>query len=115
MSQVKCILILGFLVLSFLVGVPGEALSSDLPLRQIDTANMEGHTTEVGHVPTPYEWHHSFKRVTKRRIDSFVLSLVTRILIMHASDQGLGRSCHSSVTVVYQAAPLYQSLQVYRS
>jgi hypothetical protein len=115
MSQAKYILILGFLVLSFLVGVPGELLSSDLHLRPVDIANMEGRTTEAEHVPTPCEWRHPLKSVTKRRIDTFALPLVTRILIMHACDQGLGRSCHPSVTVVYQAVPLYQSLQVFRS
>ena len=114
MSQVKYILILGFLVLSFLVGVPGELLSSDLHLRQVDIANMEGRTTEAEHIPTPSEWRHPLKSVTKRRIDRFALPLGTRSLITHPCDHTLGRSRHSSAMAVYQAAPLYQSLQVYR-
>ncbi len=115
MSQTKYILILGFLVLSFLVSVPDDLLSSDLHLLQVNIVNMEGRTTEAEHLPTPSEWRYPLKRVTKRRLDTFALPLVTRILIMHACDHGLGRSYHSSVTVVYQAVPLYQSLQVFRS
>ena len=114
MSQVKYILILGFLVLALLVGVPGEPPSSDLHLRQVDIANMEGRTTEAEHVPIPSEWRHPLKSVTKRRIDRSALPLATRSLITHTCDHTLGRSRHSYAAVVYQAAPLYQSLQVYR-
>jgi len=114
MSQVKYILILGFLVLSFLVGIPGELLSSERHPRQGDTVSMEGRTPETEHVPTSSEWRHLLKSATTRRVDTFALSLMTRSLVMHACDQVLGHCCHSSATIVYQAAPLYQSLQVYR-
>ena len=114
MSQVKYILILGFLVLALLVGIPGESLSSELHFCQADAADMGGRTTEAEHVPTPSEWRHPLKSVTKRRIDRFALPLGTRSLITHPCDHTLGRSRHSSAVVVYQAAPLYQSLQVYR-
>ena len=114
MSQVKHILILTCLVLSFLVGVPDKSLSSDLHLRQAEAADIEGYTTEAEHSSTPCKWRSPLKSVAKRKIDSAALPLVTHGLIMHPCDHALSRSCHSSATVVYQATPLYQSLQVYR-
>ena len=114
MSQAKTILILAFLVLSFPIGVRGESLSSELHLRQADAADMERRTIEAEHAPDSVAWRYSIKSVAKRRIDTSALSLVTRGLIMHTCDRTLGRSCRSSAAVVYQAAPLYQSLHVYR-
>jgi hypothetical protein len=113
MSQVNYILILTCLALSFLVDVPDKSLSNMLPLRQAEAASTEGYTTEAEHIP-PCKWRSPLKSVAKRKIDSAALPLVTYSLSMHTCDHALSRPCHSSATAVSQAAPLYQSLQVYR-
>jgi hypothetical protein len=114
MSQVKTILILAFLVLSFLISVPGESPSGELHLRQASAANTEGHTTEAEHALDPIAWRYAIKNVAKRRIDTSVLPFVIHNFITHPGDHVCGRSSHFSGAIVSRVTPLYQSLQVYR-
>jgi hypothetical protein len=115
MSQVTYTLILTCLALSFLVSVPDKSPSSELPLCQVEAADMEGHAAATEHIPPPGKWRFLLKSIAKRKLDSATPPLVRHSLGMHPCAHALSRSCHSSITVVYQAAPLYQSLQVYRS
>lgn len=114
MSQVKYILTFICLALSFLVSAPDKSLSNNLHLCRADAADMEGYTADAEPIPIPYKWHSPLKRVAKRKLDSVALPLVIHSLSMPTCHHALSRPCRSSTTVVYQATPLHQSLQVYR-
>jgi len=114
MNQVQYILSLAFLTLSLLGSGLGDSLGSESPLHQVGVINTEEPTTEAEHAPAPSEWRHPLKSIVKRRPQTSVLACGLLNPIMHSCDQASGRSYKSSTAVVYQAIPLYQSLQVYR-
>src|SRR2546426_1519960 len=114
MSQIKHILLLTSLALFFLVGVPAESLSSELYLRQAEAADTDAHSAKAEHASDPSAWRHPInKSIAKRRVDTSSL-LAVLCLVLHPCDQGRGHFCSPSAAVVYQAAPLYQYLHVYR-
>ena len=114
MSRVKFIPLLMFLALSFLVSVPGWYPSSEPLFCQAGSADAEGATTEAqGTVNSP-AWCRPIKNIAKRRTDTFAPTITILSLVTHIFDQAPGRFGNSSAAVTYQAAPLYQSLQVYR-
>jgi hypothetical protein len=114
MGQLKYILLLTLLVLSFLTAALSASLSSELYLRSANAADMDEDAAEDEHTPAPSGPCHRLESVTKQRVDLSSLPLMTRRLLSHPRDHAFGGFCHSSAAVVYHAAPLYQALQVFR-
>jgi len=112
MSQVKFVPLLVFLALSFLVSVSGMSPSSGPLFCQAGDA--EEFATEAERSADSSAWRSPIKIITKRRTDTFAPTITILSLAPHICDQAFGRFCNSSTAAICQAAPLYQSLQVYR-
>jgi hypothetical protein len=114
MGQGKYISIFVFVYLVFcpLADGFGEALGSELSCQQISA--MKEQKTEAEHATVPSDDTHPLKNITKRRTDPATPLLVTFSFPIPARDQVVRLPHHSSTENTYQAAPLYQSLQVYR-
>jgi hypothetical protein len=106
-------LILIFLALAFLAGIPGESLGSEPSLCPAGIVDVGGYTTEAEQLPDSLPWRQPISSIAKRRIDTPIL-LVTRSLATPSCNQELGHPRPFCVAVVCQSTPLYQSLQIYR-
>lgn len=114
MKPVKFAPFFVFLALSFLVGVSGGSPSNGSLFCQAGGTDTEGSTTEAQRAVDSFVWCRSTKGISKRRIDTFAPTVATLGLVTHTRDQIFARSGKPCAAVVYQAAPLYQSIQVYR-
>jgi hypothetical protein len=114
MKPVKFALLFVFLALFFLVGISGGSPSNRPLFCQAGGADAEGSTTEAQRAFDSSVWCRPSKSIAKRRTDTFAPAVATLSLVTHLRDQIFGRSRKSSAAALYQAAPLYQSIQVYR-
>jgi len=114
MSRVKFVPLLSSLLLSLLVGVSGVSPSSEPLGYQISGADAEESAPETEHSADSSARLGPIKLIAKRRTDTFAPTTTILSPVMLICDQALGHFCHSSAATICQAAPLYQSLRVYR-
>ena len=114
MGQMKYLLLLALLVLSFLSAVLGEPLSYELCPCPGDAADRDNDTGQDEQVPIPSSPSPWLTGVIKRRVDLPTLQVVTRRPLPHPPGPALGHFGPSAAALIYHAAPLYQTLQVYR-
>src|SRR2546427_7364231 len=103
-----------FLALAFLVGIPGESLSSQLSLYPANIVDADEHLREAEHASHPLACRHPLKNLARRRTDTATLPAVTQSLLMHSCEQSHSRLRSTSAATTCRVTPLYQSLQVYR-
>jgi hypothetical protein len=114
MSRVKFVPLLVSLALSFLVGVSGAFAVSEPCFCQAGGAEADRDTIEARCVADSRFWRRPIQGTAKRRTDTLAPTVATLGLVTPTRDQVLSRLLRPSAAVVYQAASLYQSLQVYR-
>jgi hypothetical protein len=113
MGQMKYILFLALLTLSFLTGALQGTLSSELYPALAGAADKD--TAEDEQCPAPAAPCYLLrKEVPKRRVDWSALPFVVRSPILPPPRQAFRGFYPSSAASVCAAAPLYQALQVYR-
>src|SRR5262249_30156166 len=111
------ILVLAFLGLSFLTTVLSESQISKLYLDSVDAvdaADVDKDAAEDEQAPAPSGPRHLLTLIPRCRVDLPTLPLVACHLLSHFCGHAFGRFCRPSAAIVYQAAPFYQVLQVYR-
>jgi len=117
MGGVKYILVLAVLGLSCLTTALSESRLSQLALDSVDAvdaADLDQDAAEDEQAPAPSGLRHLLKVITKCRVDLPALPLAACCLLPHLCGHAFGRSCRTSAALVYQAAPFYRVLQVYR-
>src|SRR5262249_5301197 len=106
-----------FLGLSFLTTALSESRISELyldPVDTVDAADGDKDAAEDEQTPAPCGPRHLLKLITRGRVDLPTLPLVAFYLLPHFCGHAVGRFCRTSAALVYQAAPLYHVVQVYR-
>jgi hypothetical protein len=114
MSKIIFVSLLALLVLSSLVSSRGESYSGQPLFSQAVTVEIETAPEDVGHAAGPSASPHSLRSVAKRWTRTPTLLSAPLRSVMTVDADRLARACPSSPATAYQAAPLYQSLQVFR-
>jgi hypothetical protein len=113
MGQMKYILFLALLTLSFLTGALQGALSSELYPALAGAADKDAAKDEQRPAPAD-PCYLLLREVTERRGDWSALPFEVRPPIPHTPRQAFSGFYPSSAASVCATAPLYQALQVYR-
>src|SRR5262245_8671895 len=114
MRYVTAVFILGFFVLSCLTSIRGEFLGGQPSFSQAAAVELETVPADGEHTLGSFMWHSPMTSVTKRGNGTTVLLCVSVRFSFAPDAHALARSCPPFPAALYHAAPLYQSLQVFR-